>query len=769
MKKSLASAGLILAMLTLAGHLGRLPASLEDLDSINFALGVRDFNVAQHQPHPPGYPVFIAAARVMQWFVSDEAGSLALVSLLSAAVAAFATIMLFGAVGQRTAATSAGPTPLTGQDVAARGGALLTVFSPLFLVTAVRPLSDMFGLAMALVAQWLAMSARTATQLALAAFVAGLGVGVRSQVVWLTLPLLAAVAFTWDQRTRVAAAMMASVAFVAGALLWAVPLVTLSGGPAAYLQALASQGGEDFTGVAMLATQPSPRLLLSALYATLVAPWNGWLLAGVVLVAALIGAVHVLRRAPRDLAWLLAAFGPYALFHLIFQETATTRYALPLVVPTAYLAMRAIALLPSVAPMVLAVAVAMTGVILTQPMLRAYAAQPAPAFRVLADMTAAAQPTLASPPNGSPTPPVASGPAAPVLAMHRRQELDMRRPLLWNGATVPQWSAHLPAPPKHEWLELVKYWNAGGRAPVWFLADPPRSDLRLIDRRALHLKGQYRWPFDASALLGGVRPNVMDWYQVDPPGWYAGEGWALTPETAGVSRDEGKGLGPGPVQAWIRRRDGAATLMVGGRKLSGAAPTPVTVAIDGRVAWSGPVVPGFFLQFIALAPGALAGTGDYATLTVTAGDGDIAAGATVAIEQFDVQDVDVPVYGYGDGWQELEYNPVTGRLWRWTSERAVIRAMAPQRAQVLHLEGDFETAAATAHLTIRAGTRVLAEHDVPRNFTLDVPVPADAIVAGGETQLTIESDQWYVPAETNWRPTEDRRHLALRMFVSELR
>lgn len=339
----------------------------------------------------------------------------------------------------------------------------------------------------------------------------------------------------------------------------------------------------------------------------------------------------------------------------------------------------------------------------------------------------------------------------------------MRRPLLWEQARVPPFAAHLPAPPKHEWLESVKYWSGGGQAPVWFLADPPRSDLRLIDPHALRLVEAFRWPFDASALLGGVRPNVMDFYEIRRPGWFAGEGWALTPETAGVARDEGKGPGREPIRAWVRRREGAATLMIGGRKLSGAAPTPVTVAIDGRPVWTAPVSPGFFLHFIPLPAGTLTGTGDYAVLTVSAGTDE------VAIEQFDLQDPDIPVYGYGDGWLELEYNPATGRLWRWTTEQAVLRAVAPPGARVLHLEGEFETSAATAHVTVRAGARVLAEHDVPRQFTVDIPIPADAIVAGGETALTITSDQWYVPAETNWRPTEDRRHLALRVFTCELR
>ena len=37
-------------------------------------------------------------------------------------------------------------------------------------------------------------------------------------------------------------------------------------------------------------------------------------------------------------------FGPYALFHIVLQETATVRYALPIVLPIAYLAATAVSL-----------------------------------------------------------------------------------------------------------------------------------------------------------------------------------------------------------------------------------------------------------------------------------------------------------------------------------------------------------------------------------------------------------------------------------------
>ena len=60
-------------------------ASLEDLDSINFALGLRDFDVAKHQPHPPGYPLFILAAKAVNLAVPSEAHALAVLAILAGA------------------------------------------------------------------------------------------------------------------------------------------------------------------------------------------------------------------------------------------------------------------------------------------------------------------------------------------------------------------------------------------------------------------------------------------------------------------------------------------------------------------------------------------------------------------------------------------------------------------------------------------------------------------------------------------------------------
>ena len=57
------AAAALFAVVFLFAHAATLPRTLEDEDSINFALGVESFDVAAHRPHPPGYPVYIALAK----------------------------------------------------------------------------------------------------------------------------------------------------------------------------------------------------------------------------------------------------------------------------------------------------------------------------------------------------------------------------------------------------------------------------------------------------------------------------------------------------------------------------------------------------------------------------------------------------------------------------------------------------------------------------------------------------------------------------------
>lgn len=328
----------------------------------------------------------------------------------------------------------------------------------------------------------------------------------------------------------------------------------------------------------------------------------------------------------------------------------------------------------------------------------------------------------------------------------------MRRPIQWVGAEMPTLAAHLPATPKHEWLEAVNYWNAGGRGPVWFVADPRRSDLALIhgQRRPT----LYRWPFAFTGLVGGARPDELDWYVFDEPDWYLGEGWSLTPETGGVSGEDRRGPGSGAIHGWIRRFQKPTTLMIGGRNLAGNGPAAhVRLSLDGTPAGELVAAPGFFVYMATLQPAA--GTGPYADLTVESDR------PQVAIEQFDAQPAGRVVYGFGDGWNEQEYNPATGDLWRWTTDRAAIRVRSEGHAVALSLRGEIE-AASSSHVTVRAGNTVVTAFDVARSFTRTVVIPSSSL-PGPEDTISIETSAWYVPAEKRWR-SKDRRRLGLKLF-----
>ncbi len=696
MTRSARLTGSVLGAVFLALHLPFLPPSLEDLDSINFALGIRDFDVAQHQPHPPGYPLFIAAARLLHATGLSELHALSLLSVVAGGLAVFGCMALFAAINRDRPEG-----PHTWLAV------LLVAACPLFWFTALRPLSDMAGLAATVWVQALLVSASTGGAVVVAAFLAAFAAGIRSQVVWLTLPLLVFAVWKRPAADRGRTAVRALLAYGAGGLAWFVPLLAVSGGPAAYARVFYSQGAEDLTGVAMLATTPTIRQLVFALQHCLSGPWSEWMLAVAALLPAAVGLAHILLRGRPTVVTLAVAFGPYAVFDLLFQETITTRYALPLVVPVAYLAVRGALLLPRSVGVAAALALVVGSAYVSDRAMYGYAAMEAPAFRMLGDMHAAVHPEGAA------------LPTTPVLAMHRREDFDLRRPFQWVGDRLPSFAQRLPTPPKHEWLEMVKYWNGGGREPVWFIADPMRTDLALVrnSRRPVH----YRWPFSPTVLLGGARPNEMDWHVIESPDWYLGEGWALTPETAGTAREDRKGPGYGSISGWIRRRAAPVTLMVGGRNLADAGPVAkVEVDVDGTRVLDETIPPGFFLRMIALPN--TTGAGDYATVTIRSDNPEL------AIEQFDAQPAGRVIYGFDEGWNEQEYNPATGVLWRWSSDRATIRLRPEGHAVALTLRGELEEAS-SSQVTVRAGNAVAAQFQVDRTFSRTVVIPADLLGA----------------------------------------
>jgi hypothetical protein len=746
---------LAIALVYVAVHGPFLAPSLEDFDSINFGLALHEYDLPKNQPHPPGYPMYVAAGRVSLALVQrlapgvdsirTDALALAVLSVLGAAVAILAAWRVF--------------------DLLARPGSrvplyatLLLASAPLFWITGLRPLSDMPGLAIALVAQALFLRSMTSRRedeaadgdrdarraLVLGALVAGVGIGVRSQVMWLTLPWFL-VSLVVNRRAGLRWLIsMPCVALAVGGLVWAIPMVAVVGGPARYLAALGTQANGDFSFVDMLWSDPTPRHLVRALRQTFEFPWESVRLSYVILLAAAFGAVWLVRLNRRALLLTIVGFLPYAVFHLLFHETETIRYALPLLVPAAWLAACGIEALPRIAAPIVAAACIMAALISGGPMATAYGAAAHPAFHAIRDM-------LAAQPQESPGKVFAHHAVGRALRVEAARRLPVVDP-----------------PERYEWLGPVDYWRQGGTRPVWFLADPRRSDLALIDPQSLQSVTKYRWLVGERHAVGGTRPIHADWYRITTPGWFAGTGWSLSLEAGGVTQATGAGLARGPIEAWVRRRSQPSWLLIGGRDLAAPPSTPsiIELTIDGRPidSWQiDPAASANFLRVIELPSGIPDGPDAYATLRVAAKAASPGVPTPpLAIRQFDLQTVPTLIYGFGPGWHEEEVDTRAGTRWRWSSDRSILQVVPPQAVE-LHLRGEsprkyFDAA---PHVRLLAGDVEVAAWQPTSDFDWRVKVPADAVIRA-QGVLTIETDRVYLPGKIEG--TSDARRLGLRLF-----
>ncbi len=85
-------------LLILLGFLTRIPfmsCSLDDWDSMLFADSLDEFDVEKHQPHPPGYPVYVLFGKIAYFFVDDHLLALNLVSVISGSLSIPIVYLLF--------------------------------------------------------------------------------------------------------------------------------------------------------------------------------------------------------------------------------------------------------------------------------------------------------------------------------------------------------------------------------------------------------------------------------------------------------------------------------------------------------------------------------------------------------------------------------------------------------------------------------------------------------------------------------------------------
>jgi hypothetical protein len=177
---------ILLAVTAVAVALSRLlaiSATLWDWDEALFYASIRDFDVTQHHPHPPGFPLYVGAAKLLALALPNFRAFQALNVL--AACALFPIVFLL-------AREMRFPKP------AAYLGALLFVFLPNVWFYGGTAFSDVSGTALVLAAAFLLLRGRTDGRAYVAgAIVLGLAAGIRSQA--LLIGCAPALMATWSQ------------------------------------------------------------------------------------------------------------------------------------------------------------------------------------------------------------------------------------------------------------------------------------------------------------------------------------------------------------------------------------------------------------------------------------------------------------------------------------------------------------------------------------------------------------------------------------------
>lgn len=208
----------VLALVWLAAALPRADTRYSyNWDSSQFERGAAHFDIARHQPHPPGYPLWILAIRGLAALTGRVNSAQVILALLfTAAALGFFFPLARGMLGEEAAA----------------GATAVLAFSPLVMLHATAPLTYAVDLFASCSLAWFAarLWAGEARWAPAAFATAAVTAGFRQSGVTFLLPLLCvALMHSWRKRPWIAVAGLATGAALF--LAWYIPTALLTGGP----------------------------------------------------------------------------------------------------------------------------------------------------------------------------------------------------------------------------------------------------------------------------------------------------------------------------------------------------------------------------------------------------------------------------------------------------------------------------------------------------------------------------------------------------------
>ena len=206
---------IVFSLIMLILYLSTMSCSLDDGDSVNFALALKEYDLYKGQPHPPGFPVYIFIGRIFYFLIGDELLALTTLSAFAGALSLVVFyFLIFEMFDKKTALMAT----------------MILGVTPLFWLNSLMVMSDIVGLLFALISMYLffiCLKYNNYKILYFASFISAISVGVRFHTLFILLPLLiySLVKFK-GARTK----LLAISIFVLGIAAWFLPLVIDTGG-----------------------------------------------------------------------------------------------------------------------------------------------------------------------------------------------------------------------------------------------------------------------------------------------------------------------------------------------------------------------------------------------------------------------------------------------------------------------------------------------------------------------------------------------------------
>lgn len=269
-------------------------------DAVQFAMGIQNYNIAHHQPHPPGYIGYIFLGKLLNPLTGDPNASLTLLSVLSGAIAPAAFYYLAKRFMSRPTAA------LT--SVAFGSSMIVWYYSEVALTYAVElavilPLLALF---------YKVIHEKDYRSLVIGTLLLAVLGSLRQSALVLLIPLWIYVIwqFPWRERIRISAI------FGVACAVWGIPLLWLAGGPIDYFhasQALAELVGSETSVLAFSLTGLAKNVALVA----------AGLLLGIN-----VGLVVLVLATRRGVSWLTSLSRKDRFFFLLWSGPALATFLL---------------------------------------------------------------------------------------------------------------------------------------------------------------------------------------------------------------------------------------------------------------------------------------------------------------------------------------------------------------------------------------------------------------------------------------------------------